>query len=76
MQISKAVADKVSVQPSALVAAVAAGIAIHLVFLGFNLTAATAMGLGGPKNPTGATSAHKVTHMSQILLILPADDSF
>lgn len=53
MQISKAVADQVSVQPAALATAVAAGVAIHVVFLAFNMTAVRALKLGGGDNPSG-----------------------
>lgn len=47
MQISKAATDQVIVQPSALLAAVAAGVAIHLAFLAFNSVAVSALRLGG-----------------------------
>lgn len=53
MQISKAVADKVSVQPGALATAVAAGVGIHFLFLAFNMTAVRALKLGGGDNPAG-----------------------
>lgn len=53
MQISKAVADHVAVQPAALLAAVSAGVAIHLVFLAFNMAAVSALQLGGSEKPSG-----------------------
>lgn len=56
MQISKAVADEVRVQPGALVAAVLAGIAIHILFLAFNMTSVGVLKLGGKENPSGNPS--------------------
>ena len=53
MQISKAVTDGVNVEPSALFAAVTAGVAIHLAFLAFNMTAVKALRLGGSEDPSG-----------------------
>ena len=53
MQISKAVANQVSVQPSALATAVAAGVAIHFLFLAFNMTAVKALKLGRGDNASG-----------------------
>lgn len=57
MQISKAVMSNVPVTPSALTAVLAAGIALHLVFLAFNLTATTALQLGRTATDDGATFA-------------------
>ena len=53
MQISKAVADRVAVQPGALIAAVAAGVGIHLLFLGFNISAVKLLRLGGSDSYSG-----------------------
>ena len=57
MQISKAVASNVPVTPAALTAILAAGIALHLVFLAFNLTATAALQLGRTATDDGATFA-------------------
>ena len=60
MQISQAVVSNVPVTPSALAAVLAAGIALHLVFLAFNLTATTALQLDRTATDDGAicTFAH------------------
>lgn len=47
MQISKAVSSDVTVSLGALAAVVAAGVAIHLAFLAFNMTAVAVLGIGG-----------------------------
>ena len=47
MQISKAVSADVSVSLAALGAVVAAGVAVHLAFLAFNMTAVRMLGIGG-----------------------------
>jgi len=47
MQISKAVSSDVSVSLSALGAVVASGVAIHIAFLAFNMTAVRVLGIGG-----------------------------
>lgn len=57
MQISKAVVSNVPVTPSALAAVLAAGVALHLVFLAFNLTATTALQLGRTATDDGAIFA-------------------
>lgn len=46
MQISKAVADNITVPPSSLLAAVTAGLAIHASFLAFNWAAVNTLRLG------------------------------
>ena len=56
MQISKAVADQISVEPSSLAAAVVAGLLIHTVFLGFNLAAVNVLKLGGNASHSKGTS--------------------
>lgn len=53
MQISKAVTSNVPVTAAALAATVVAGIALHLVFLAFNLTATAALRLGQTANDDG-----------------------
>lgn len=53
MQISKAVTSNVPVTSAALTATLAAGIALHLVFLAFNLTATAALQLGRTANDDG-----------------------
>ena len=58
MQISKAVVSNVPVTPSALTAVLAAGVALHLVFLAFNLTATTALQLGQTATDDGAICAY------------------
>ena len=57
MQISKAVVSNVPVTASALMAVLAAGIALHLVFLAFNLTATTVLQLGRTATDDGAIFA-------------------
>lgn len=57
MQISKAVVSNVPVTPSALAAVLAAGVALHLVFLAFNLTATTVFQLGRTATDDGAIFA-------------------
>lgn len=47
MQISKAVTSGVTVRVTSLVAVVAAGAAIHLLYLAFNIAATSALRLGG-----------------------------
>ena len=47
MQISKAVSSDVTVSLGALAAVVAGGVAIHLVFLAFNMAAVAVLGIGG-----------------------------
>ena len=47
MQISKAVTSGVSVSVTSMVAVVAAGAAIHLLYLAFNIGATSALRLGG-----------------------------
>ena len=47
MQISKAVSSDVTVSVGALAAVVAAGVAIHLAFLAFNMAAVAVLGIGG-----------------------------
>ena len=47
MQISKAVSADVSVSLAALAAVVACGVAIHLAYLAFNMTAVRVLGIGG-----------------------------
>lgn len=53
MQISKAAAEHLALEPSALLAAVAAGVGIHLIFLAFNLSAVELLRLGGPGGKGG-----------------------
>ena len=47
MQISKAVSADVSVSLASLAAVVACGVAIHLAYLAFNMTAVRLLGIGG-----------------------------
>lgn len=47
MQISKAVSADVSVSLASLAAVVACGVAIHLAYLAFNMTAVRVLGIGG-----------------------------
>ncbi|KAK9820543.1 hypothetical protein WJX72_011453 [[Myrmecia] bisecta] len=51
MQISRAVTSDVAVSVGALVAVVAAGVAIHLLYLAFNTAAVRALGIGGRSGP-------------------------
>ena len=53
MQISKAVASDVVVSVPSLLAVLAAGIIIHLLFLAFNLTATSALRLGKSSSDGG-----------------------
>ena len=53
MQISKAVMSDVAVNAASLLAVLAAGIALHLVFLVFNVTAVNALSLGKSANASG-----------------------
>ena len=53
MQISKAVMSDVAVSAASLLAVLAAGIALHLVFLMFNITATKALQLGRTENSSG-----------------------
>ena len=53
MQISKAVKSNVAVSFAALTAVLGAGIALHLAFLAFNLTATKAMQLGKTASDDG-----------------------
>lgn len=55
MQISRAVTTAAPVAVASLAAVVAAGIAIHLAYLAFNLTAVKVLRLGGPPGPQGKT---------------------
>ena len=56
MQISKAVSADVSVSLAALAAVVACGVAIHLAYLAFNMTAVRVLGIGG--RDTDACESH------------------
>ena len=53
MQISKAVKSDAVVSASSLLAVLAAGIGIHLVFLAFNLTATSVLQLGKSSTDNG-----------------------
>lgn len=53
MQISKAVMSDVAVSAASLIAVLAAGIVLHLVFLVFNITATKALQLGKTENSSG-----------------------
>ena len=70
MQISKAVADQVAVQPSALLAAVAAGVGLHLAFLVFNSAAVNALHLGGNEGSEGAVPQIELANYSQLDTLL------
>ena len=70
MQISKAVADRVTVQPSALLAAVAAGVGLHLAFLVFNSAAVNALNLGGKDGSEGTVPQIELANHSQLGLLL------
>jgi hypothetical protein len=48
MQISRAVSSSVNVSVAALAAVVAAGVAVHLVYLAFNSAAVQLLRIGGP----------------------------
>lgn len=48
MQVSRAVKQQVSLSLGALAAVIAAGVAIHLLYLAFNITAVNVLRLGGP----------------------------
>ena len=54
MQISKAVMSNAAVSFGSLMAVLAAGIALHLIFLAYNLTATTALRLGSAGHDDGA----------------------
>ena len=54
MQISKAVMSNAAVSFGSLMAVLAAGIALHLMFLAYNLTATTALQLGKSAHDDGA----------------------
>ena len=56
MQISKAVMSNAAVSVATLAAVLASGIALHLVFLAFNLTATAALRLGRSANDHGTPS--------------------
>ena len=58
MQISKAVTSGVSVSVTSLVAVVAAGAAIHLLYLAFNITATSALRLGGSGQKGEGSACH------------------
>lgn len=53
MQISKAVMSDVAVSAASLLAVLAAGIALHLAFLVFNITAVSVLRLGKSANASG-----------------------
>ena len=58
MQISKAVTSGVSVSVTSLVAVVAAGAAIHLLYLAFNIAATSGLRLGGSGQKGGGSACH------------------
>ena len=58
MQISKAVTSGVSVSVTSLVAVVAAGTAIHLLYLAFNIAATSALQLGGSGQKGEGSACH------------------
>ena len=60
MQISKAVSSDVAVSLGALAAVVAAGVAIHLAFLAFNMAAVVVLGIGG-KDRVACEPLHSLT---------------
>ena len=62
MQVSRAVRQQVALPLGALAAAVAAGVAIHLLYLAFNTAAVNALRLGGP-GVEGELACNNASHM-------------
>ena len=79
MQISKAVSSDVTVSVRALAAVVAAGVAIHLAFLAFNMAAVAVLRIGGkdkaacrpPHHLKSAMGAHSQLSIQPVLPVQP-----
>lgn len=65
MQISKAVMSDVAVSPASLLAVLAAGVVLHLVFLAFNITATNALRLGQTGNASGEKAVRVLLLMAK-----------
>jgi hypothetical protein len=78
MQISKAVSANVSVAPSALLAVMAAGVAVHLVYLTLNIGAVNLLGLGGSGDggEDKGLSIHVVTVLFICMLLWCSSNRF
>lgn len=72
MQISRAVSSSVDVSVAALAAVVAAGVAVHLVYLAFNSAAVQLLRIGGPSGKECECPCTPFTHLHAGKLKLPA----